>query len=113
MQCPAEKIVEAYHRLMPDNPKCKVLNTARRGSIRARWNEAAKLTCKPFGYSNQRDGLNAWESFFGICAESLFLTGKATPQPGKPPFLADIDFLMSPNGFAKCIENKYHREVAP
>ena len=111
-QCPADRIVDAYHRHMPDNPRCKVLNPARRGAIKARWNEAAKLTCKPFGYSTTADGVVAWEQFFGICAKSEFLTGRATPQPGKPPFFADIDFLMSPSGFAKCIENKYHREAA-
>lgn len=113
LSCPAEKIIDAYHRRMPDNPKCKLLSTARRGSIKARWNEAAKLTCKPFGYSTTPDGIAAWEAFFTVCADSLFLTGRATPQPGRPPFVADLDFLMSPKGFAGCLENKYHREVAP
>jgi hypothetical protein len=112
MSCPAERIVEAYHVAMPTNPRCKVLNAARRGMIRARWNEAAKLTCKPFGYSTVEDGVAAWTVFFETCAQSEFLTGRAAPQPGKPPFLADIDFLMSPSGFAKCLENKYHREAA-
>lgn len=112
LPCPAEKIVVAYHRLMPDNPKCKTLNATRRGAIKARWHEAAKLTCRPFGYSGVQDGLKAWEAFFAICADSAFLTGQAKPQPGKPPFLADIDFLFSPKGFAGCIENKYHREAA-
>jgi len=112
LPCPAERIVEAYHRWMPENPKCKVLNSARRGMIKARWNEAAKLTCKPFGYTTVPGGIAAWEAFFGVCAESMFLTGRATPLPGKPPFFADIDFLMTPSGFAKCIENKYHREAA-
>ncbi|TAJ20777.1 MAG: phage replication protein [Rugosibacter sp.] len=110
--CPVNKIIDAYHGLMPDNPVCKILNTARRGAIKARWNEAAKLTCKPFGYQTVDDGLKSWKAFFATCAESSFLTGRANPQPGKPPFLADIDFLMSPAGFAKCLENKYHREAA-
>lgn len=110
--CPIEQIVEMYHKAMPMNPRCKVLNQARRGSIKARWNEAASLSCQPFGYSNRDDGLAAWLTFFQTCNESEFLTGQSTPQQGKPPFLADIDFLMSPSGFAKCLENKYHREAA-
>jgi hypothetical protein len=110
--CPAEEIVELYHASMPDNPRVRVLNDARRKTIRARWKEAASLTCNPFGYATREDGLAAWRRFFAICAESNFLTGKAQPQPGKPPFVADIDFLMSPAGFAKCLEDKYHREVA-
>lgn len=109
--CPAEEIVSLYHEAMPDNPKVRVLNDARRKTIRARWKEAASLRCKPFGYSSREDGLEAWRRFFEICAESEFLTGRAPAQPGKPPFVADIDFLMSPSGFAKCLENKYHREA--
>jgi hypothetical protein len=112
MVCPAERIVQAYHELMPDNPRVKVLNGARRRSIAARWKEAARLTCKPFGYSTVADGIEAWRRFFTVCAASPFLTGKAKPQPGKPPFVADIDFLTSPDGFAKCLENKYHRDAA-
>lgn len=110
--CPAEEIVDLYHAAMPDNPRVRVLNDARRKTIRARWKEAANLKCKPFGYSSREDGLNAWRQFFEVCAESDFLTGRAPAQPGKPPFLADIDFLMSPAGFAKCLENKYHRGAA-
>ena len=110
--CPADAIVSLYHEVLPDNPRCKVLSDARRAAIRARWKEAAKLTCAPFGYSSRADGLAAWRRFFEVCAESDFLTGRAPAQHGKPPFIADIDFLMSPSGFAKTLENKYHREVA-
>lgn len=110
--CPAEEIVSLYHEAMPLNPPVKNLNDARKKAIRARWKEAALLHCKPFGYNNREDGLKAWRNFFEVCAESEFLTGRASAQQGKPPFVADIDFLISPSGFTKCIENKYHREAA-
>lgn len=112
MQCPVTELISLYHSMMPNNPRLKVLTEARRSAIKARWREAAGLSCKPFGYSDRVAGLSAWEEFFSTCAESPFLTGRAKPQPGKPAFFADIDFLMSPSGFAKCIENKYHREAA-
>ncbi len=110
-QCPADDLIDLYHELMPLNPPVKVLNDARRKAIRSRWKEAALLTCQPFGYANRQDGILAWRRFFEVCAESEFLTGRAKPTPGKPPFLADIDFLFSPSGFVKCLENKFHREV--
>lgn len=110
--CPSADIVALYHELMPDNPEVKVLDEARKGKIRQRWKQAASLQCAPFGYSNRAEGLIAWRQFFEICSESPFLTGKVEPQPGKPPFIADIDFLMSPSGFARCLENKYHRPIA-
>lgn len=109
---PVAELVALYHEHMPANPRVKILNERRKGLIRARWREAALLTCQPFGYRDRTSGLKAWAAFFAICAESAFLTGRATPQPGRPPFVADIDFLMSPSGFAKCLENKYHREAA-
>lgn len=112
LACPIEKIIEVYHETLPNNPRCKVLNNARRAAIRQRWREAAALTARPFGYSTQDDGLRAWREFFAVCAESPFLTGQVPGGNGKPPFLADVDFVFSPSGFAKILENKYHREAA-
>lgn len=112
--CPVEQLVASYHRLLPNNPKCKVINANRSAAIRARWREAAGLSCKPFGYATTADGIRAWNAFFEVCADSEFLTGRSPRRDGdrRPPFLADIDFLFSPSGFARCLENKYHREAA-
>ena len=110
--CPYREIVDLYHEAMPENPRCKILSKSRKAAIKARWTEAAKLTCKPFGYATRAEGLAAWQQFFEICAGSDFLTGKAPGSNSRPPFIADIDFLMSPSGFARTLENKYHREAA-
>lgn len=110
--CPVGSLVDMYHECMPMNPQVKVLNDARKKAIRARWKEAALLQAKPFGYSTRAEGLAAWRVFFTVCAESAFLTGRAPSAPGKPPFVADIDFIFSPSGFAKTLENKYHRDAA-
>jgi uncharacterized protein YdaU (DUF1376 family) len=111
--CPVEKIVAIYHEKMPRNPDCRVLNPARRRTIAARWREAAKLNTFPFenGITSQADGLEKFSTFFEVCNNSKFLTGRS-PQttPNRPPFFATIDFLMSPSGFAKTLENRYHEE---
>lgn len=112
LKCPVGHIVDSYHAAMPMNPQVKVLNDARKKTIAARWREASRMTVAPFGYKTVAEGLEAWKAFFEVCNESPFLTGKAKALPGKPPFIADIDFLMSPSGFASTLENKYHREVA-
>jgi hypothetical protein len=109
--CPAQQIVDLYHECMPLNPRVKVLDDSRKGAIRARWKQAALLnSVKPFGYATGADGLKAWRTFFTVCAQSDFLTGRKPAQPGKKPFFADIDFLMSPKGFAKSLENRYHED---
>lgn len=110
-QCPTGTLVNLYHDLMPLNPRVKTLNAARKSAIKARWIEASKLDCEPFGYQTTAAGVEAWRQFFAVCAESKFLTGLAPPGPGKPAFIADIDFLFSPSGFTKTLENKYHRDT--
>lgn len=112
--CPVEKLIDLYHTEMPDNPRVKVVNAARKRAIAARWQEASRLACHPFdgGYETQTAGVEKWRAFFTTCARSAFLTGHAPPQPGRPPFVADIDFLMSPSGFAKTLENRYHRAAS-
>ncbi|WP_458365688.1 hypothetical protein [Burkholderia pseudomallei] len=112
LQCPVDQIVAAYHELMPKNPRVKVLHDDRRKAIAARWREAARLTCQPFGYKTVAAGVAAWRTFFRVCGDSDFLTGKCAPSPGRKRFVADIDFLTSPKGFAKCLENRYHEEAA-
>lgn len=110
--CPYQKLIDLYHETLPDNPRCKVVSKARKAAIKARWTEAAALTCKPFGYASREEGLSAWRQFFEVCADSDFLTGRTPPTQGRPPFVADIDFLMSPSGFTRTLENKYHRDAA-
>lgn len=112
LPCPVQKIVEAYHTLMPDNPRIKLLDDGRRRTIAARWKQAAREKVGPFGYSTADQGVEAWKNFFEVCSESDFLTGKAEAGPGRTkPFIADLDFLLSPKGFKGCLENKYHRGV--
>ena len=98
---------------MPNNPRVKVLDDSRKRTIAARWREAAKQKVGPFGYETTAEGVSAWEEFFSVCNESDFLTGRTQPGYGRDkPFIADLDFLMSPKGFKGCLENKYHREAA-
>lgn len=110
MDCPYEAIIDAYHSAFPGNPKCKVLNDARRRLIRTRWREAAKLSAQPFGYQSVDGGIAAWKAFFRVAAESDFLSGRIQPRPGQRQWKADLDFFMSPSGFAKTLENRYHHD---
>ena len=103
-----QKIVDLYHECMPNNPRVKVVNKPRSGAMKYRWIEAAVLTCKPFGYKTQAEGLAAWRAYFEVCNESDFLTNKTPPSASHPNFKVDFDFLISPNGFAKALENRYH-----
>lgn len=98
--CPQQEIIDLYREIcvpagMSD---VRVWNKTRQGLLRARWRQASK-----------HQSLEFWRRYFEHCANSKFLTGQADPQPGKPPFVADLEWIVKPNNFAKIVEGKYHR----
>ncbi|QDD65556.1 hypothetical protein EJD96_16025 [Herbaspirillum seropedicae] len=113
LPCPVGSLVDFYHKLMPENPRCMVLDDSRKNAIRARWRAAAKLSVAPFGYQTREEGMEAWKTFFAYCAKSAFLTGRVPGREGKKPFRADIDFLFAPTKFRSAVEGKYHDGITP
>ena len=109
LACPYERLVDAYHQCMPDNPRVRKLTDARRRQLRARWNECHEPIGKSFGYATVNEGVEKWRQFFQVCALSEFLTGRTTPQPGRVPFVADLEWLIKPANFIRVLENRYHR----
>jgi uncharacterized protein YdaU (DUF1376 family) len=93
---PLEKIIELYHEKLPELPKVEKLTKARAGNIRQRCLEDLKT-------------LDNWGNYFDYVRSSAFLMGLAPATNGRPPFRADIDFLIKPGSFAKIAEEKYHR----
>lgn len=106
--CPHERIIALYHELMPLNPQVLEWTETRRGHLRARWREKALPNGRTQGYATVDAGLAFWRRFFGYCAESKFLTGRAEAKPGKPPFCPGLDWLLKPENFAKVLEGRYH-----
>jgi len=90
---PYQQLVDMYHSLCPDLPRVKVLNDTRKRLVRARWRE----------YPDFR----FWEGFFKRVHESDFLNGRLALRDDKPPFIADFEWLIRPNNFAKILEGKY------
>lgn len=71
--------------------------------LRARWRgryEQGK-------FSTQEEGVAWFRKFFAHVARSKFLTGQAEGQGGRPPFVADLEWLISPTNFVRVIEGKY------
>ena len=94
--CPFEEIVGIYHETLPQHPHVEKLTDARRGLIRQRWLQDLPTP-------------EAWRNYFADVAASKFLTGRTPPRDGKPPFIADLEWLCRPSSFAKVLEGKYHR----
>lgn len=99
--CPHQQIIDAYHALLPTCTPVKVWNEQRRKLLRQRWRE-----------STTRQHVEWWQKFFGYVAKSEFLTGRSPAAAGRDPFLADLEWLVRPQNFAKVIEGKFHRDAA-
>jgi uncharacterized protein YdaU (DUF1376 family) len=108
--CPVTGIVAAYHELMPRNPRVRILGNTLRGYITSRWRDLRTLP--GWEYDTEAEGLEAWRRFFAICDGSEFLTGKTEGTNGRPPFIADLAWIMRPTNFEKILANKYHRRAA-
>lgn len=89
--CPAEKIVEIYHEVLPELPKVKMLTEERRKHLRARWREEPK-----------HQSLDWWRKYFQAVRASDFLMGKTDR-----PFVPDFGWLVKSGNFVKVIEGRY------
>lgn len=94
---PYKKIIDAYHRCLPDNPKVVAITDKRKSHIRT------------IAKKHEMRSVDDWEKYFTFCNQSLFLTGKSPPSANRNrSFIADIDFLINETNFVKIAEKKYH-----
>lgn len=94
--CPHEEIIALYHTILPMCPQVRVWNKTRRSYLQQRWRE---------NYKHQ--DLEWWKNYFLHVKQSAFLIGQTLGRD-KLPFIADLEWLVRPNNFAKVIEGKYH-----
>lgn len=94
--CPHQSIIDLYHEILPMMPRIKDWNASRQSKLRARWREDA-----------ERQSLDWWRSFFTDVSKSDFLCGRVPGRDGGAPFMASLEWLVTPNKFAKVIEGQY------
>ena len=107
--CPQGKILDIYHEVLPTLSHMKIWeeNNTRRSNLQARWRE-----CWARGkYKTQEEGLAYWTNLLRHVNDCPWLMGEITPRDGKPPFRADLAWLVKPENFAKLIEGKYDRRA--
>ncbi len=104
--CDHKGVLALWAELMPGNPQPRRWTPTRSGHLQARWRELFAE-----GKAHNAEEALAWfAKFFRYLAKSRFLTGRAIGSNGRPPFQAQLDWVMRPENFANCIEGKYHQE---
>lgn len=106
--CPQQAIVELWHSCLPELPRVVRWTDQRAGMLRSRWREWAKEG----KYATEEEGLAFWGRFFAYIGECPFLVGRSEPRDGKPPFVADLEWVIRPQNLTKIIEGRYRREAA-
>jgi len=81
---------------------------ARADHLRARWRETAAEK----GWRNEAEGLAYLRKLFAYVGQSRFLSGRSQAANGRPPFAAELAWLVKPENWAKTLEGKYHSEAA-
>ena len=94
--CPHLKIIELYHRVLPELPAVVEWTEARKKMLAQRWRE-----------KKERQNLEWWNRYFHIVKASDFLTGKTEGRNGGAPFLADLEWIVRPSNMPKILEGKY------
>ncbi len=108
--CPHLEVLKLWNEVLPALPSHKpaLWRGARADHLRARWRETAVEK----GWKTKADGLAFLRRLFGYVGRSAFLSGKTRPREGARPFVCELEWLVSPQNWAKVIEGKYHPEKA-
>jgi len=105
--CPYEQVVSAYHEILPELPRVKMLDAeGRKEAIAKRWKWLFTST-KPDG--SRRAGTAeealAWlRRFFERARKNDFLMGHVERTGAHKGWQCDLDFLMSRKGLKQVVE---------
>jgi hypothetical protein len=108
--CPHQAVLALWAEVLPALPQHNpnLWRGARESHLRARWRETAIEK----GWRTEAEGLAYLRKLFTYVGQSRFLTGRAPAAQGRPPFVAELSWLVNPENWAKTIEGKYHSEAA-
>jgi hypothetical protein len=107
--CPHLEILKAWSETLPELPQHSpdLWKGVRADHLRARWRETAVKK----GWQDQDSGLEYFRKLFGYLRGSPFLMGKVKPREGRRLFVAELEWLVKPESWAKVHEGKYHEDT--
>jgi len=103
---PVDQVLEAYHELLPDLPKVRIMDDRRRKAIASfwRWVMTSKKTDGTRRAASAAEAVDWTRAYFGRAAENDFLMGRGTRSAGHENWRCDLDFLLSDKGRRHGIE---------
>lgn len=104
--CPHQRVLRLWAELLPTLPQPVRWTDTRQGYLRARWKEL--FADKSQKVTTEEDALRWLAKYFRWIGKSDFLMGRAAARPNKPPFVAELQWVLQPENFTKVLEGKYH-----
>ena len=104
--CRIQGVVDAYHEVLPELPRVKLMNDGRRKTIAKLWRWVL-TSSKTDGArrASTADEAMAWmRSYFERARDNDFLMGRGTKAAGHEGWRCDLDFLMSDKGLKQVVE---------
>lgn len=102
--CPTQKIVDLYHKTLPELPKVTLITSARQTATRSRWRDLYGAG----DFVTVEQGIEVFKTYFEIVKSRDFLMGRCKPGGGREvPFRATYDWLMKQANFMKVCEGNY------
>lgn len=105
--CPFDRIVQAYHELLPELPRVRLLGDDRREAVRKLWRFAFTVPKLSDGLprATNADEAMAWiRGYFERARDNDFLMGRTPRVNGHQGWECDLDFLLSKKGLKQVIE---------
>ena len=100
---PYQDVVDLYHELLPELPKCLKLTEPRKRLIRARWKDKASVPDEHGQPVEVKcNDLDFWRRYFNFVRGSPFLMGQTDAG-----FRANLDFLLKPQKMVNTLEGFY------
>lgn len=108
--CPHQAVLALWAEVLPAMPQHNpgMWNGTRADHLRARWRETAVAE----KWETEADGLAYLRRLFVYIGRSAFLTGRSKGGGDRPPFVAELAWIVNPQNWAKVHEGKYHTDAA-
>lgn len=104
--CPYDEIVAAYHEVLPELPRVRVMDEVRRKAIKALWTFVMTST-KSDGARRAEDastGMTWLRQYFARVRDNDWLMGRGARSAGHESWRCTLDFLCSSKGTKAVIE---------
>ena len=96
-QIPYREILDIYHETLPNHPKVRIYSDGKKRKVKGLYN-----------YNAKHKNLDWWKSYFERVGQSAFLTGQVPPRGDRKIWIANFEWLMNKENFAKIVDGIYH-----